>query len=325
MNTMCTSTRSINNKLSSGFTLIELIIAIIVSSILAVGTVSFITRTVEGAASTSSRNQLASAGRTAIDRISFELHNALPNSIRSSPVTAGGDQCIEFIPVNAATTYLDPSFSGTGTASFDVVNFIESGSAIYPASPPSLYAVISPVNTSELYDGDNGAVGTWPSFPNRWPIQRVSDANPIVANGAEKTTITLGPDPGPSPHRFRRRSITDRFFLVEQPVSFCVKGGMEGKLYRYSNYGFYTNQSTTESVAGVCGIIGPEADRCLPDYSAAPNKVLIMDSLDNTGLSAFTVSSQSLVRNSLIAINLNLVSGGDSIILNHEILTRSVP
>ncbi len=310
-------TRSKND----GFTIIELVVVIVVSGILAIGTVAFIARTVEGVDAASNRNQIASAGRAAIDRMALELHNALPNSIRASIATAGGDQCIEYIPVIAATTYINPSFSGIGTTSFDVVNFVEDGAAVYPAAPPSLYAVIYPRNRNQLYDGDNGAVVDWPNFPNRRPIQRIAAAGGIVANGADLSTITVDPiDAGTTTHRFRRRSPNERFFVVQEPVSFCVTGD---KLYRYTNYGFYAAQSTTEEVLGVCP--GAALNRCLPDLTSAPDKKLIVDNINNTGLTAFTVGNQNLARNSLVAIQLNMSLGSESISLNHEVLTRSVP
>jgi MSHA biogenesis protein MshO len=308
--------------LSAGFTLIELVVVLVVSSILAVGTVAFISRTVEGLDSATNRNKLGSAGRLVLDRIALELHNALPNSIRAS----SGGECLEFIPVRGATTYINPSFSGTGSASFDIVNFVEENAVVYPASPPALYAVVYPNSTNRIYDGDNGAVGTWPNFPNRGPIQRIAAVNGIVANGVNLSTVTLDPiDPGVSGnHRFRRRSPTERFFVVTQPVSFCVTGD---KLYRYTNYGFYRSQSTTEEVAGVCPLAGPTADRCLPDYTSSPDKVLLVDSIAaNPGATpVFTVAAQSLVRNSLVAIELTMNSGADTITLNHEVLSRSVP
>ena len=53
--------------------------------------------------------------------------------------------------------------------------------------------------------------------------------------------------------------------------------------------------------------------------------MLITDSIENAGLTAFTVSPQSLQRNALISIRLKLTSGTDSVDINHETLTRSVP
>ena len=297
----------------NGFTIIEMIVAIVVSSIMAIGVVSYIRDTAEGLSTTTNRNQLASSGRMAIDRLAMELHNALPNSIRATLPTAGGDQCIEFIPVLAATSYLNPSFRGGGSTSFNVVDMREDGAVVYPSAPPAIYAVIYPNRQNQIYDGDNGPSAGWPDFPNNRPIQEISTT--AASGTADITTVTLV-----QAHRFRRRSPNSRFFVVNDPVSFCV---VSDKLYRYSNYGFYTTQVTQEEESTVCEVALNQ--RCLPNYAAAPNKVLITDSINNAGLTAFSVGNQTLTRNSLVAIELNFESDGDAITLNHEVLTRSVP
>lgn len=295
-----------------GFTLVEIVVAILISSVLAAGTVGFISRSVDGLTATAARNQLASSGRTVIDRLSLELHNALPNSIRTDG-GAGNDQCIEFIPVVAATTYINPAFSGSGTTSFDVVDFVEENAVFLPSAPPSLYAAIYPRNINQVYDGDNSTAALPVNFGNRRPLQAISS---IANHGsiAERSTVTLT-----KAHRFRRRSPNERFFVVSQPVSFCLSGT---NLYRYSNYGFHQSQ-TTEEESGSCD--ASTSDRCLPNYEnhpTAPNKTLIVGGVS---AASFSVGNQNLARNSLVSIQLNLTAGADSITLRNEILTRSVP
>lgn len=294
-----------------GFTLIEVVVAILISSVLAVGTVSFISRSVDGLDTTANRNQLASAGRTVIDRMSLELHNALPNSIRTSG-GGGSDQCIEFIPVRASTTYVNPAFSGSGTSSFDVIDFAEDNAVFLPSAPPALYAVIYPRNINRVYDGDNGVAALPPVFNNRRPVQAISS---IVASGtASQSTVNLA-----TTHRFRRRSPSERFFVVTQPVSFCAVGS---NLFRYSNYGFHQTQTVVEE-SGSCD--ASTANRCLPNYgnhTTAPNKVLVVGSIS---AASFSVGNQNLARNSLVSIQLNLSADGESISLKNEVLTRSVP
>ena len=308
----------------AGFSLVELVVTIVVSGILATGTVVYIGRAVEGLDSATARNQLATAGRIAVDRIALELHNALPNSIRvTTPV--GGDQCIEFIPVEASTTYVNPPFRPPGTASFNVIDFRDASTAspVYPGSPPNLYAVIYPRRQNQMYNGDNGAYANWPDFPTRGPIEKIAAVSGILASGTlNLTTINLAPVLPATTHRFNRRSPNQRFFVVSDPVSFCVAGD---KLYRYTNYGFFQNQVSVEE-SGSCVVTTPA--RCLPDYSAGTSgriKSLITDQIDNSLLTAFTVGAQSLNRNALVAIALNFTNGTDSVMLNHEVLTRSVP
>ena len=312
---------------SSGFTIIEIVVTILVVAIIGIGMISYIADSADSLNSASTRSKLATAGRTAIDRMAFELHNALPRSIRVTPTSglnASGDQCIEFIPVRAATNYINPSFSGGGSSSFNVIAFSPS---LEGTVASDAYAAIFPIkNTAILYDGDNpnNDYSQWPNFPQRRPIQKISTTTDTGPPDATLSVVTLVTN-----HRFRRRSPTKRFFVVDQPVSFCV---VDDKLYRYSGYGFFANQ-VQEEESVTCSVLGtppPNADRCLPDYaaiSASPPRIktLITDSIVNDGLIAFSIGTQSLTRNSLVKIELNFSTEGDSLLLNHEVLTRSVP
>lgn len=291
----------------AGFTIIEMVLAIIISSILAIGVVSFIGNSMDSLTTSANRNKIAASGRIAIDRLAMEIHNALPNSIRATTATPGGDQCLEFVPVRAATTYINPPFTGSGGTTFDVVDLTPSQHGATDG-----YAVIYPNRQNRLYDGDNGPSAGWPNFPTRGTIEEIAS---VVANPPSLSTVTLV-----KAHRFRRRSPSQRFFIVEDPVSYCVVGE---NLYRYTNYGFYTTQTTAEEEGGVCEVALNQT--CLPNYAAAPNKMLITNNLDNTGLSAFTVATQTLTRNSLVSIQFNFTANNDSVVLNHEVLTRSVP
>lgn len=303
------SMAKLSKQKQAGFSIIEMVLAIVISGILAIGIVSFIGDSVSSLTTSANRNKIATSGRIAIDRLAMEIHNALPNSIRATTATAGGDQCLEFIPVRAATTYINPPFSSGGAIAFDVVDLVPSQHGISGG-----YAVIYPSRQNRLYDGDNGPSTGWPNFPvNRGPIQEIDS---IAASGSPaQSTVTLTKS-----HRFRRRSPSQRFFIVEDPISYCVVGE---NLYRYTDYGFYTAQVSAEEESGVCQVASDQT--CLPNYAAAPSKMLITNDLDNAGLTAFTVSAQNLRRNSLVAIRFNFTANNDSIVLNHEVLTRSVP
>ena len=161
--------------------------------------------------------------------------------------------------------------------------------------------------------GDNGASTGWPNFPTRGTIEEI--ASIADSASADQSTVTLIKS-----HRFRRRSPSQRFFVVEDPISYCVVGE---NLYRCTNYGLYTTQVTAEEESGVCEVASNET--CLPNYAAAPDKMLITNNIDNTGLTAFNVVAQTLRRNSLVAIQFNFTANNDSVVLNHEVLTRSVP
>jgi MSHA biogenesis protein MshO len=271
-----------------GFTIIEIVITLLVSSILAVGIVGYIGDAIEGFAASGNRNKLATSGRVVVDRLAMELHNAVPNSIRVTAAQPAGDQCLEFIPFVGASNYVDPPFTGLGGSEFEVIDF---NPALTAASPAGLQAVIYPIDTQDLYDG--GTPGP------RSLVDEIEDTG-----GADgKVTVRLSAN-----HRFSRRSPVDRIYVARQPVSFCVAGD---RLFRYENYGFQSAQCT------------PSTPSCLP--STAPNRQLISLSIDNTALSAFDIIPATLRRNAIVSMEFNFTEDGDEVRLKHEVLSRNVP
>ena len=272
---------------NSGFTLIEMVTTIIIASILAAGIVTYIGDSTDGFLTSANRSRLASSGRSALDRMTFEMHNALPNSVRANAAAGNGDQCLEFMPMLRATTYVNAPFTGSGSSSLNVINFNPTTTV---ASPAGIYAVIYPINNTDLYNYDD----------NRGPLALVdSITDPNGGDGV--MTVTLD-----AVHRFNRRSPSNRLFLVDQPVSFCVVGD---RLYRYENYGVKNTQCTPAT--------------CLPN--TLPNRALIADEIDNTGLTAFALEAATRRRNAIISFELNMTSDGDSVRLDHEVLTHNVP
>lgn len=272
---------------SRGFTLVEMVTTIVISSILAAGIVTYIADSTEGFLTSANRSRLASSGRSALDRMTFEIHNALPNSVRTNAVAANGDQCLEYMPALRSTTYINAPLTGAGNSAFDVINFNPTETI---ASPAAIYAVIYPINQIDLYNYDD----------NLGPLALVdSITDPSGVDGMMR--VTLG-----ATHRFNRRSPSQRLFLVDQPVSFCV---VDDNLYRYENYGIEAAQCSPAS--------------CLP--STLPDRALIAGSIANTGLEAFTLEAPTRGRNAIISFVLNMTSEGDSVRLNHEVLTHNVP
>lgn len=271
-----------------GFTLIEIVVTMLISVIMALGMVTFISDTVDGVLSSGNRNKLTSSGRTVVDRLALELHNAVPNSIRATAVTASGDQCLEYIPFVAASNYVDAPFTGSGGDEFEVVDF---NPALAYVSPAGVQAVIYPDDTSELYTG--GSPGP------RALVDAITDTG-----GADgKVTVYLD-----STHRFSRRSPVDRIYIANEPVSFCLEGN---NLYRYQDYGFQATQCDTDTAA------------CLP--TTVPDRQLISDTIDNTGLTAFSILPATLRRNAIISMTFNFTSEGDVVRLKHEVMMRNVP
>lgn len=193
----------------SGFTLVELVVVIAVMGILSVGAVAFITDASDGYASTVRRTELGSTMRLAVERMTRELRNALPNSARVS------GNCLEFIPVDAGSSYLNLPVS-IASARFDVVPPID-------ASLAGARIAVFPDSTTAVYSfGDPGVISPPTNFA------------PPDANNVVRATMT-------ATHRFPVESPDRRFYLLRAPVSYCVD---QNRLWRYQNYGFQSAQPT---------------------------------------------------------------------------------
>lgn len=255
---------------AAGFTLVELVTVMMVMGILAIGTVRFISDSSIGFASTITRTELAGDARFAIDRISRELRSALPGSVRAS------GSCLELIPVAAGSTYTSLPVAVSAT-SFTAV----------PVEPMPLAAGLR----AAVYPG-----------PSAYQLGGVSVISPQVMVSIpdvdNEVTVSMT-----SAHRFPAESPSNRFFLVEQPVSFCIAGD---QLWRYSNYGFSASQPAAASLPA-----------SLPDRSLIAQQV--------TAALPFSVSAATLARNAVVDINLDFARGDDVVSMQHLVQVRNVP
>lgn len=301
-----TAVKTARSQSAAGFTLIEMVAVIAISAILAAGMVTFIGDAAIGYESSASRNKLAQSGRAALDRLSVELHNSLPNSLRVSAASGSGNQCLEFVPVLAATTYINPPFDSAATG-FDVVQFEPN---IEDATDG--YIAIYPTQVNEVYDAEHSTTTGFPAVGALEQVSSIADTSP---SSTQLSRVTLA-----SSHRFSERSPSSRLFYVDDPISYCIKGS---RLYRYTDYGFFDVQPTLEAATGVCVL--SSGDRCLPSSAGGGSKMLITDSIDNSSVTAFRLIPQTLARNALLAMEINFLSQGDRVSLNHQVLMRNVP
>lgn len=285
-----------------------MVVTILVAAIVSVGIVTYIGDSVDGFASSGNRNRLASSGRTVVDRLALELHNAVPGSVRVQ--SAANQQCLEFIPFVGATSYINAPFIPPGATGFDAIRFnpelllAAPDPDPDPGDPPHIphYAIIYPINTIQLY-ADAAAASSNSALAE-------IDSIVVHADEAGLVTVTLVDE-----HRFRRRSPVDRMYVARQPVSFCI---VDDKLFRYSNYGFVDLQPTPLSECPAAS-----GDFCLP--TTAPNRRLISDRIVNSGSGAFSVLAPTLRRNAIVSLELVFAEHGDVVALKHEILQRNVP
>lgn len=94
---------SLKRHAISGFTIVELVVVITVVGILAAGAATFIRNPTQAYFDVENYANLTDRADTALRRITREMRNALPNSVRAT--TNGADSFVEFIPVTAAGRY----------------------------------------------------------------------------------------------------------------------------------------------------------------------------------------------------------------------------
>ncbi len=200
----------------TGFTLVELVMVIVLLGVAGVGVSSFISSSVQAYIDVARRDNLSQQGRYAVERMTRELRNALPGSVRvSSGGAANPVQCLEFVPIVAASSYLDLPVS-SAASSFEAVSF-----AFSPQAGTTYYAAVFTSSVSDVYSvAPNNA---------RRAIDNVSPA----AGG--KRTISFA-----SPSQFPHASPQRRLYIVAAPVSFCAQDNL---LTRHAGYAYSAAQS----------------------------------------------------------------------------------
>ncbi len=154
---------------SRGFTLIELIIVIAVTAVLAVAIALYMRPAFEAYANTRSRNETASVAAVSLQRIARDVALAVPNSIRTPDAA-----CFDVVPSGA---------SGRLRTGTDIVN---AGAAPLDLSQPTLALdVLSPL------DSLPGA-GTWLVIGNQSAADLYTGLSRAALAGSGAAPAALG-------------------------------------------------------------------------------------------------------------------------------------
>lgn len=246
-----------SRSLQTGFTLIEMIIVIVITGIVAGMVAMFIRVPVDAYLNTVRRAELTDEADTSLRFIARELKAALPNSIRCA---AGTPNYIEFQPINSGGRYREhPKSDTTGTplafevstTTFDLIgkNATAADSMIKTARGSATAGNVVVGNLSKVsgnvcsaYAGDNASALT--------AINGVAGAVTMSAisipNGCNLEAATVVNDPA-TPNNEENDRGAGRFFVVGSPVLYaCGAGG----LLRYTGYTMSTDPSVVSSPAG---------------------------------------------------------------------------
>ena len=139
-------------KSSSGFTLIELIVVIVILGIIGAGTANFIGLGANLYVDAVGRDQVVSQTRYAMERITREIREALPNSVRVGSV--GNIQCIEFVPIQASSTYVDVPVSPEASRNF--VQIVSPPVAVVDDGVvPPIRIAVYPLSANDVYEAES--------------------------------------------------------------------------------------------------------------------------------------------------------------------------
>lgn len=271
---------------SAGFTLIEIVIVIVVTGILATIVVAFITSPILGFTDTTRRAGLVDAAEQTLRRMARDIRQALPNSIR----IAGGGSVIEMLNVVDAGRYRgDPppndsdailDFTAPDT-DFDVIGPLQNFPAINTASDEVvIYNLTATGPTNSAYVGDNRAA---------------------LSSGATSAThIQLA-----AATQFPLASPRQRFFVVDTPVTYLCNAG---QLHRYDGYTITANQANVDTEGE---LLAAGAARALMTEQVAA--------------CTFTYQPGTSQRAGLVTLSLVLTDQSESIRLLHQVHVYNTP
>ncbi|RZT10793.1 MSHA biogenesis protein MshO [Duganella sp. CF402] len=243
-----------------GFTLVEAVIVMVVTGVLAGVMVLFIRQPVQNYVDAAGRAELSDTADLALRRMARELRGALPNSIRTN--FNNGVWYVQFIPAKAGGQYLavedNPtvtgatplSFTSTSAKSFNIVGPLPVGAAAIV--PNTDYIVIynlgNGIAGADAYDGGNIA---------QVAALNIVNLNPLLTMTSNPFALAATPNASPG-HRFN---------VVNTPVTFRCEGRADGTgtLARIEDGAFASTQP--QPAVGGNPLLAANVQEC--DFSAA--------------------------------------------------------
>lgn len=288
----------------AGFTLLELVVVIGITTIVAGLVTSFVSRPMEGYRDLRLRGTLVEVADAAVRRMARDVHAALPNSVRVSVDTrslellhtADGGRYRDGGGVNPSTenhnAQSDRLRFNNGDSSFNILGRFGNLSFTYGVALASGHRLaVYPTGTQTYTDASTSA------DPG---VITPAATNITITDDTDEDQIGLS-----ATHQFSFTSPRQRLYLVDTPVSYlCNLTG--ATITRYWDYSIASSQPTNPAVAplsaGSSGLMTNRVSACSFEYSA--------------GTSA---------RAGLVTLELTLSEGGESVRVFHQIHLDHMP
>lgn len=281
---------------SAGFTLVEMIVAIVVTGILVGISSMFIRNQITSYTDLARRTEMADTADGALRRMARDIQRALPNSPRTL-----GAACVEFVPTKTGGRYRAEALSGTDFLDFTAADTSFNMYGPLSALPGQAIAVgdlISIYNLgiagADVYAQDNTAAVTAPA--------------PAYSAVTGETTITI------ASKLFPLASASNRFHVIpagEQVVGYLcagvgtnADGDGTGTLFRYV--------TTLPSLAPVP-----------PACPAAPAGAAVLAT--NVSACNFVYTPGVLQRSALVSLSLAIQRASENVTLYHQINVVNTP
>lgn len=195
-----------------GFTLIELITVLVLLGVGVVGVATLLRSMADIYLAQNEREQLLSESRFVLERLSRELRDAVPNSLRVS--NNGLVSCVEFVPFTSVVRYRNLPLQPDPQSVIEVVSL-----AGFTASSGQLL-LVNPLSVGDVYGN------------TLQKAQLQSKSQPDSNQPVYRLQLN-------QPTAFASGSVARRLYLLDAPVSYCALGG---EIRRYQNYNLQSSQ-----------------------------------------------------------------------------------
>lgn len=291
-------------KFQSGFTLVEAVIVIAITGIIAAVVAVFIQVPVKGYFDAARRAEITDIADTAFRRISRDLHLALPNSVR---VTTSGpaNYALEFLQTSAGGRYR--SSIGVSTAD-NILDFTQNDpdSSFELLGPPITFSStdVAGVQASGIHQNQIVIYNLGIPGATAYSGGTTTADNRRAYSGAAGTTTTIQFNPS-TPFPFD--SPNHSFQVVDTPVSYICDLTAH-TLTRYWGYDITPNQPN------------PPTAGTAPTFT--PQTALMAQNVQGC---IFTYTAGVTERSGLVTMQLILSQSNETVTLYNEVHVSNVP